>query len=140
MWKFNYLDLRNYRNKWETMLETLFSQLFFWGKTKFEFLKFFEFFLEILKLKKKFVKILNFSQKKIIVKIVKILNFIIWKFYEILWNSRFPVRSVFVINVSLFTSIVCNYQNGLRRKHDLLPSSLTIKMNYEENMIYFRRL
>ena len=25
--------------------------------------------------------------------------------------------SVFVINVSLFTSVVCYYQNGLRRKH-----------------------
>jgi len=32
-------------------------------------------------------------------------------------NSRFPVRSVFVINVSLLTSVVCYYQNGLRRKH-----------------------
>jgi len=32
-------------------------------------------------------------------------------------NSRFPVRSVFVINVSLFTSVVCYCQNGLRRKH-----------------------
>ena len=31
-------------------------------------------------------------------------------------NSRFPVRSVFVINVSLFTSVVCYCQNGLRRK------------------------
>jgi hypothetical protein len=27
-------------------------------------------------------------------------------------NSRFPVRSVFVINVSLFTSVVCYCQNG----------------------------
>jgi hypothetical protein len=59
-----------------------------------------------------------------------------WKFYEnfqILWNfwkfmkiwgeknffrnSNFPIRSVFVINVSLFTSVVCYCQNGLRRKH-----------------------
>jgi hypothetical protein len=32
-------------------------------------------------------------------------------------NSCFPVRSVFVINVSLFTSGVCFCQNGLRRKH-----------------------
>ena len=31
--------------------------------------------------------------------------------------SRSPVRSVFVINVSLFTSVVCYCQNGLRRKH-----------------------
>ena len=31
-------------------------------------------------------------------------------------NSRFPVRSVFVIT-SLFTFVVCYYQNGLRRKH-----------------------
>ena len=31
--------------------------------------------------------------------------------------SRFPVRSVFVINVSLFTSVVCFCQNGLRKKH-----------------------
>ena len=54
----------------------------------------------------------------------------IFEILEILWtfgkqilnmfffrNSRFPVRSVFVINVSLFTSVVCYYQNGLRRKH-----------------------
>jgi hypothetical protein len=32
-------------------------------------------------------------------------------------NSCFPVRSVFVFNVSLFTSGVCGCQNGLRRKH-----------------------
>ena len=32
-------------------------------------------------------------------------------------NSCFPVRSVFVFNVSLFTSGVCCCQNGLRRKH-----------------------
>ena len=32
-------------------------------------------------------------------------------------NSRFPVWSGFVINVSLFTSVVCYCQNGLRRKH-----------------------
>ena len=34
-------------------------------------------------------------------------------------NSHFPVRSVFVIIVSLFTSVVCYCQNGfiLRRKH-----------------------
>ena len=32
-------------------------------------------------------------------------------------NSRFPVRSVFPINVSFFTSVVCYCQNGLRRKH-----------------------
>ena len=34
-------------------------------------------------------------------------------------NSHFPVRSVFVINVSLFTSVVRYCQNGfiLRRKH-----------------------
>ena len=32
-------------------------------------------------------------------------------------NSRFPIRSVFVINVSLITSVVCYCQNGLRRKH-----------------------
>ena len=32
-------------------------------------------------------------------------------------NSRFPVRSVFVINVSLFTFVVCYCQNGLRGKH-----------------------
>ena len=77
-------------------------------------------------------------------KILKILKFLeifwnlmkFWKFYEnfqILWNfwkfmkiwaennffrnSNFPVRSVFVINVSLFTSVVCYCQNGLRRKH-----------------------
>jgi hypothetical protein len=36
---------------------------------------------------------------------------------KIFRNSRFPVRSVFVINVSLFTSVVCYSQNGLRRKH-----------------------
>jgi len=35
-------------------------------------------------------------------------------------NSRFPVRSVFVINVSLFTS------------------SVTVKMDYEENMVHAR--
>ena len=40
-------------------------------------------------------------------------------FFENLFfrNSRFPVRSVFVINVSLFTSV-----------------SVTVKMDYEENM------
>ena len=27
MWKFNYLDLRNYRNKRETMLETIYLAL-----------------------------------------------------------------------------------------------------------------
>jgi len=27
-------------------------------------------------------------------------------------NSRLPVRSVFVINVSLFTFVVCYCQNG----------------------------
>ena len=32
-------------------------------------------------------------------------------------NSRFPIRSVFVISVSLFTSVVYYCQNGLRRKH-----------------------
>jgi hypothetical protein len=32
-------------------------------------------------------------------------------------NSRFPVRSVFVINVSLFTSVVCYCQNGKGGKH-----------------------
>ena len=32
-------------------------------------------------------------------------------------NSRFPIWSVFVINVSLITSVVCYCQNGLRRKH-----------------------
>jgi hypothetical protein len=32
-------------------------------------------------------------------------------------NSRFPARSVFVINVSLLTSVVCYCQHGLRRKH-----------------------
>jgi hypothetical protein len=32
-------------------------------------------------------------------------------------NSRFPVRSVIFINVSLFSSIVCYCQNELRRKH-----------------------
>ena len=32
-------------------------------------------------------------------------------------KSRFPVRSVFVINVTLFTSVVCYCQTGLRRKH-----------------------
>ena len=36
---------------------------------------------------------------------------------KIFRNSCFPVRSVFVINVSLFTSVVCYCQNGLRRKH-----------------------
>ena len=50
------------------------------------------------------------------------------KFFEFLWNfwnfmkiwekkffpnSRFLVRSVFVINVSIFTSVVCYYQNGM---------------------------
>jgi hypothetical protein len=53
-------------------------------------------------------------------------NFLnIFKSYEIFEknnffpNSRYPVLSVFVINVSLFTSVVCvcNCQNGLRRKH-----------------------
>jgi hypothetical protein len=28
MWKFNYLDLRNYRNKREAMLETIYIHLF----------------------------------------------------------------------------------------------------------------
>jgi hypothetical protein len=32
-------------------------------------------------------------------------------------GKKNPVRSVFVINVSLFTSVVCYCQNGLRRKH-----------------------
>jgi hypothetical protein len=32
-------------------------------------------------------------------------------------KSGFPVRSVFVINVLLFTSVVCYCQNGLRRIH-----------------------
>ena len=41
----------------------------------------------------------------------------IWKTKVFFRNSRFPVRSVFVINVSLFTSVICYYQNGLRRKH-----------------------
>ena len=31
-------------------------------------------------------------------------------------NSRFRSESIFVINVSLFTSVVCYCQNGLRRK------------------------
>jgi hypothetical protein len=36
---------------------------------------------------------------------------------KFIWNSRFPVRSVLIINISLFTSVVCYCQNGLRRKH-----------------------
>ena len=32
-------------------------------------------------------------------------------------NSRFLIQSVFVINVSLFKSVVCYNQNGLRKKH-----------------------
>jgi hypothetical protein len=40
--------------------------------------------------------------------------FLIFFFFR---NSRFPARSVFVINVSLFTSVVCYCQHGLRRKH-----------------------
>ena len=44
---------------------------------------------------------------------------IFWLFWVFFFfrNSRFPARSVFVINVSLFTSIVCYCQHGLRRKH-----------------------
>ena len=67
-------------------------------------------------------------------KFLKFLKF--WNFWKFFWNlmkflkfyenlenigffrnSRFPVRSVFVINVSLFTSVVCYCQNRLRRKH-----------------------
>ena len=40
-----------------------------------------------------------------------------WNFFFFLWNSRFPIRSVFAINVSLFTSVVCYCLNGLWRKH-----------------------
>ena len=54
--------------------------------------------------------------------------YILWNFWKLKFyenfekkkffpNSRYPVRSVFVINVSLLTSVVCNCQNGLRRKH-----------------------
>ena len=39
------------------------------------------------------------------------------KNYFFLRNSCFPVRSVFVINVSLLTSGVCYCQNGIRRNH-----------------------
>ena len=38
-------------------------------------------------------------------------------FFLISWNSRFPVRSVFIFNVSLFTSVICYCHNGWRRKH-----------------------
>ena len=47
-------------------------------------------------------------------------NYIVVLFWEkkfFFWNSRFPVQSDFVINVSLFTSVVCYCQNGLQRKH-----------------------
>jgi hypothetical protein len=47
-----------------------------------------------------------------------------WQLFCLFWrkniffrNSRFSVRSVFVINVSFFTSVVGYWQNGLRRKH-----------------------
>jgi hypothetical protein len=36
---------------------------------------------------------------------------------KIFRNSRFPIRSVLIINISLFTSVACYCQNGLRRKH-----------------------
>jgi hypothetical protein len=39
-----------------------------------------------------------------------------WKKKNFFRNSRFLVRSVFVINVTLFTSVVCYCQNGLQRK------------------------
>jgi hypothetical protein len=32
-------------------------------------------------------------------------------------KTIFPVRSVFVIILSLFTSVICYCQHGLRRKH-----------------------
>jgi hypothetical protein len=41
-----------------------------------------------------------------------------WKIFFLFFrNSRFLVRSVVVINVSLFTSIFCYCQNGLLRIH-----------------------
>ena len=39
------------------------------------------------------------------------------KTFFFLRNSCFPVRSVFVINVSLLTPGVCYSQNGIRRNH-----------------------
>ena len=44
-----------------------------------------------------------------------ILSFL-WK-KNMFRNSHFPVRSVFVFNVSLITSFVCYCPNGYRRKH-----------------------
>ena len=41
---------------------------------------------------------------------------LLWTFF-LLPKFTFSVRSVFVINVSLFISVVCYCQNGLRRKH-----------------------
>jgi len=43
--------------------------------------------------------------------ILSVLEFVFFR------NSRFPIRSVFVINVSLFASVVCYCQNWLWRKH-----------------------
>jgi hypothetical protein len=43
--------------------------------------------------------------------------FVFWKNKIFLPKFMFSVRSVFVFNVSLFTSGVCCCQNGLRRKH-----------------------
>jgi hypothetical protein len=38
-------------------------------------------------------------------------------YFVFLGKKNVPVQTVFVINVSLFTSIVCYCQNGLRKKH-----------------------
>ena len=78
----------------------VFHNFFFFAKKIWIFLKFLiflNFFLYLMKFLKFYE---NFGEKKV--------------FFR---NSRFPVRLVFVIKVSLFTSVVCYYQ-----------------MDYEENM------
>ena len=69
---------------------------------------------------------MNFRNFRNFIKFWKFWN--LMKFFEFLWNvwnfmkfgktnffpnSRFLVRSVFFINVSIFTSVVCYYQNGI---------------------------